>query len=99
MTDIDDFDQAVVDNDPTLQVAQIGIELATSRGLNHLLKQLRAEAQAALSDLVDVDPADAKRIAALQEIVKRHRDLARLVLEAVAAGKSAERQIEQNDSN
>ena len=94
---IDGIDQEQVDADPTLKAAQIGIELATTPGIRHLIQGLLVEAQDALSELVEIDPTHAQQIARLQETVRRHRDLARLVFEAISAGKAAERQIDQDE--
>ena len=81
-----------------LMLAEMGITLEQAMETplwRFLVTRAEQEAQKAVDRLLETDPSDALKVAAVQNDIRRHRELVRWMTDGIDAGKEAGREMNE----
>lgn len=94
------------DHDPhsqkLLMLAEFGITLEEAMKTplwRFLSTRAEQEAQKAVDRLLETDPADALKVAAVQNDIRRHREMVKWMTDGIEAGREAGREVDEILSN
>lgn len=90
------------DRDPRerqlLMLAELGVTLEQAMETplwRFLSTRAEQEAQKAVDRLLETDPADALKVAAVQNDIRRHRELVKWMTDGIEAGRDAGREVDE----